>query len=261
MYKYGEKTMNPILKEILCTREVTSDEGERFPLRDEISSDEGILLQHIIDVIKPKVCLEIGCAYGVSTLFICETLKKVGASKHIVIDPYQNSLFKGIGLKNIRQAGYEELIEFIEQPSEIALASLLEQETCIDFAFIDGWHTFDHALLDFFYINMMLNVGGVVAFDDTNWQSISKLCRFISRYPCYRIFGILPTEPKKLYEQMIHRFIVTKKLVNSLITHVISFKPSLEYFNKDLEITRAGRCLAFIKEKEDKRKHNWHIDF
>ena len=98
--------MNPILEEILCTREVTSDDGQRFPLHSGIDIDEGIFLQHIIGVLKPKICLEIGFACGVSTLFICEALRKVGASKLIVIDPNQNSDFKGIGLKNIRQAGY-----------------------------------------------------------------------------------------------------------------------------------------------------------
>jgi predicted O-methyltransferase YrrM len=253
--------VNPILEEILRTRKVTSEDGKRFPLRDEISMNEGALLQHIIDEIKPRTSLEIGCAYGISALFICESLKKVGATKHIVIDPNQNSLFNGIGLKNLRQAGYEDLIEFIEQPSEIALPRLLEHETRIDFAFIDGWHTFGHTLLDFFYVNRMLNVGGVVAFDDTNWKSISKLCRFISRYPCYRIFGILPPETKNLHAQTIRSFSMTKKLVKSLITHVIALKPSLEYFKQDLKIARAGRCIAFIKEKEDKRNYNWHIDF
>ena len=253
--------MNPILEEILCTREVTSDDGERFPLHSGIDIDEGVFLQNIIGVIKPKICLEIGFACGVSTLFICEALRKVGASKHIVIDPNQNSDFKGIGLKNVRQAGYGDLIEFIEQPSEIALPRLLERETRIDFAFIDGWHTFDHTLVDFFYVNMMLNVNGVVAFDDTNWQSISKLCRFIARYPCYKIFGRPSTEGKNNYEQMIHSFIVARNLFNSLITRIFSFKPSLEYFNKDLEIARAVRGLAFIKEKEDKRNFDWHIDF
>ena len=253
--------MNPILKEILCTREVASDSGEHFPLRDEISIDEGIMLQHIINIMKPKVSLEIGCAYGVSTLFICETLKKVDAKKHIVIDPYQNSLFKGIGLRNIRQAGYEELIEFIEQPSEIVLPRLMERNYNIDFAFIDGWHTFDHTLLDFFYVNMMLNVGGIIAFDDSNWPSISKLCRFISRYPCYKIFKILSKEKKTGYKQIVNNFIVAKKILNSLITHLVSLKPNLEHLNDDLKIARAGRCLAFIKEKEDKRNPDWHKDF
>lgn len=262
MYEqWWEKPVNPVLEEILRTREVTSDEGERFPLRDEISSDEGMFLQRIIGAIKPRICLEIGLAYGVSTLFICETLRKVGASKHIVIDPYQNTIFRDIGLRNLRQAGYEDLIEFIEEPSEIALPTLLKRETRVDFAFVDGWHTFDHTLVDFFYINRMLNVNGVVAFDDTNWPSISKLCRFISRYPCYKIFGKLSTGRKTMHENMIRLSIVTKTVLNSLITHAMSFKPSLEFVNKDLHIARAGRCIAFIKEKEDNRNYDWHTKF
>jgi len=34
----------------------------------------------------------------------------------------------------------------------------------IDFAFVDGWHTFDYTLIDFFYIDKILRSGGLVSF-------------------------------------------------------------------------------------------------
>lgn len=254
----GYVVSNRIMKVL---ESLNGDVSARALRRRSISSNEGMFLQRVIGVMKPRICLEIGLAYGVSTLFICEALRKVGASKHIVIDPWQNTVFRGIGLRNLRQAGYEDLIEFVEEPSEIALPKLLERETRIDFAFVDGWHTFDHTLVDFFYINRMLNVNGVVAFDDANWLSISKLCRFISRYPCYKIFGSVSTERKTMRKRMIHMSIVAKTLYNSLVTHAMSFKPRLEFVNKDLQIARADSCIAFIKEKEDNRNYNWHIQF
>ena len=244
--------MNPVLEDILRTGEVTSDEGERFSLGTggPISREEGELLQRVIGVLKPKISLEIGLAYGISTLFICEALKKVGANKHIVIDQDQSTLFKGIGLKNLGQAGYGELIEFIEEPSEIALPELLTRKTRVDFAFIDGWHTFDHTLLDFFYVNMMLNVGGIVAFDDTTLSSISELCRFISRYPCYRIFSYLPSD-------QIRKPVVFARILRRSIV----YPNSIKYIKEDLRIASAGRCIAFMKVSEDKRDWTWHEQF
>ena len=45
----------------------------------------------------------------------------------------------------------------------------------------DGMHTFDYVFIDFFYIDKMLNVGGVAVFDDTHFPSTRKVCRFILR--------------------------------------------------------------------------------
>jgi len=57
----------------------------------------------------------------------------------------------------------------------------------VDFAFIDGWHTFDFTLVDFFFIDRMLKVGSVVAFDDANWLAIRKVCRFVKMNLAYSV--------------------------------------------------------------------------
>lgn len=247
--------MNPILQEILESRQVTSDKGERFPLRYAITPDVGEFLQRVVIAVRPKISLEVGLAYGISTLFICEALKKVGASRHIVMDPYESTYYKDIGLKNLRKAGYDELIEFVEGPSEIVLPELLKRKTRIDFAFVDGWHTFDHTLVDFFYINRMLNVNGVVVFDDVDWAGVSKVCHLISRYPCYRIFDHLQPKSARAWLRAI------RNLINGCITTLTSSQPCLEYVKKDMNISLSGRSLAFIKENEDNRAFTWHREF
>jgi hypothetical protein len=60
-----------------------------------------------------------------------------------------------------------------------ALAEIERSGQRVDFAFIDGWHTFDFALVDFFFIDRISSVGGVVVFDDANWPAIRKVCRFV----------------------------------------------------------------------------------
>jgi len=42
----------------------------------------------------------------------------------------------------------------------------------------DRWHTFDHTLVDFFFIDRMLDVGGMIS-DDVGYPSICRLCHFI----------------------------------------------------------------------------------
>ena len=182
--------MNSVLKEILETRQV-SDGTEKFHLTSSMDEKEGDLIAKVVDYVRPATSLEVGFAYGVSTLFICEALAKIGKpARHIVVDPFQFSEWRGIGLRNIRCAGYEDFLELRQKPSETALPQLLSEKTTLDVAVIDGWHTFDHALVDFFYVNKMLRTGGIVVLDDSSMPSVGKLVDHVLTYGCYRVFAI-----------------------------------------------------------------------
>jgi len=50
--------------------------------------------------------------------------------------------------------------ELVEDFDYYALPRLLANGCRADFAYIDGWHTFDHAMLDFWFIDKMMNIGG-----------------------------------------------------------------------------------------------------
>jgi len=182
--------MNSVLEEILESGQV-SDGQQILPLTSCMDKREGDLLARVIDFVRPTTSLEVGFAYGVSTLFICEALSRIGKpARHIVVDPYQWSEWRGIGLRNIKRAGYEAFVELRQQESEISLPQLVEEKTILDLALIDGWHTFDHALVDFFYVNKMLRIGGVVVLDDSSMPSVGKLVDHILTYGCYRVFDI-----------------------------------------------------------------------
>lgn len=233
--------MNPIIAEILRTRNARAREGG-------ISTEEGGFLQEIVMEIRPRISLETGFAYGISALFICEALQKVKGKKHFVIDPNQNSSYEGNGIRNIKKAKYDNLVEFIEVPSEVALPDLLRQRTRIDLAFIDGVHTFDHALIDFFYINKMLNVGGAVIFDDANWPSISRLCRYVSRYPCYKTHASWPAR------RNLGALTIVAKTFEYLATR------QTKLWKNDMSIF-GRRCVVFKKIKEDDRNYDWYREF
>src|SRR3972149_5496395 len=145
--------MNHILSGILRTGCVKSPEGKLINAHSSITREEGEFLQEIISEIKPEDSLEVGLAYGVSALFICDAIKKTPGYRHIAIDPNQfggswGDRWDGIGINNLKEAGYADIIEFYNMPSHHVLPKLAAEGRKIDFAFIDGWHTFDHTLID-----------------------------------------------------------------------------------------------------------------
>src|ERR1700722_19985661 len=103
--------MDTILAEILTTGQVKSAEGKCFELASHISSEEGQLLQKLIAENNVSTTLEVGLCYGISALYICEAIANQPSARHIVIDPFQFENYSGIGLHNLKLAGYEHLIE------------------------------------------------------------------------------------------------------------------------------------------------------
>ena len=204
--------MNDILQSILFNKSVATENGITRPLHSNISAEEGNFLQEMIRSARPQVSLEIGCAYGISSLYICEALRDVNASQHIIIDPYQHfplgkgplSGFEGIGLANLRRAGYFDLIDFHEVPSYQYLSRLTEDRVTIDFAFIDGMHTFDYALVDVFLIDKLLRPGGIVILDDFSYPSIRSVCRYVLSNLRYRCVGP-PSSQATLWRKLARR--------------------------------------------------------
>jgi cephalosporin hydroxylase len=239
--------MNPVLEKILRTGNTTSASGEIIKVHSQISEKQGESLQEIISAVRPKVSLEIGLAYGIASLYICEALAKVQAERHIIIDPFQHQGWKGIGFLNLKQAGYEKMIEFHEAPSFQVLPKLEADGLRIDFAFIDGWHTFDYVMVDFFYIDKMLRVGGVLVFDDLCYASIRKLCRYILTNLPYSVFQ--KPAPAASHKVTLKRWLAFNLSVFSKEVRRIA-KPEILEPDHKLGL-RDQAYVALKKEKED----------
>lgn len=224
--------MNRLLTDMLQSQEVTTDDGETLPLHSHLPELEGRVLQSWLRQYQPQRLLEIGMAYGGSSLFICETTSRWQISHYHIIDAFQSTQWQGIGLKNLQRAGYGEQFVFHEELSELCLPQLLQQGLRFDFAFVDGWHTFDHVLIEFFYINRMLDIGGVIVFDDLHLPSLQKVLAYIDGYACY--------ERLELPAQMVNSVpIKVRKMMN-------------------LPLSRIG---GFVKRSEDEREWSWFQDF
>ncbi len=67
-----------ILEEIFRTRIVYDANGKQYPLDGNIDENEGAFLQGLIRKYQPQKTIEVGCAFGISSLYICSELDKMG---------------------------------------------------------------------------------------------------------------------------------------------------------------------------------------
>lgn len=174
--------MNSLLDEVYRTGIVTTDEGQEFQaLPMGVPRPLAETLYQIIRQNNLQQTLEIGMAYGLSSLSICQALRDNGGGRHTAIDPSQSTEFKSIGMHNLQKANLADLVDFYELPSHLVLPDLLRQNRTFDFVFIDGMHLFDYFMLDFFYTLRLTSVGGFICMDDINFPAIRTALAFILR--------------------------------------------------------------------------------
>jgi predicted O-methyltransferase YrrM len=177
---------NEVLQQMYATGQVLDAKGSPRPLHSAIAPAYADALYRFVLRHKPRMAVEIGMSYGASTLSILTALRDAGSQGRLIsIDPLQNRNEKGIGLLNVKRSGLAPLHELIEKPSYAALPELLAKEHHIDFAYIDGCHIFDHALLDFFYLDKMMSAGAVIGFNDCGWRSIYHVVKFVQTHRKY----------------------------------------------------------------------------
>ncbi|MFQ5963460.1 MAG: class I SAM-dependent methyltransferase [Candidatus Scalinduaceae bacterium] len=247
--------MKQIIQKIYETGTVIGQSGEVHKLHSEIDRHEGEFLFDIINndsqILKT---LEVGCGYGLSSLFICLATRERAGASHTIIDPFQKTLFDGAGIRNLEEAGID-YFHLIEVKSEFALPRLLEEkEGEFDFIFIDGFHTFDHTLLDCFYGTRLLRVGGYLAIDDVSFPSIKRVVDFLKNYPCYEKYGSVNYNASKSWKKIIARILASP---TPRRTWVKVLKPSL--YRRIFE-DRVTRMIALKKIEEDIRNWDWHDD-
>jgi predicted O-methyltransferase YrrM len=224
-------------------------------LKDHISAAEGEFITGIITQDSSiHRTVEIGCAYGVSSLYICGALAGRDGAKHIIIDPNEYTGYKGIGAANLKRAGMD-FFEVIAAGSEFALPGLAEKQAgAFDLVFIDGWHTFDQTLLDLFYANRLLRVGGYIIVDDCNWISVAKAVAYFAKYPAYQCWGQLPWAQVSRKRRLAHRLasIFPEAFGDYILPKIVhDFLYGLRY----------SSMVALKKTAEDQRDWTWYKQF
>jgi predicted O-methyltransferase YrrM len=169
------------LDEIYARAAVEGDDDRLHELGvTSVSRKRGAFIAELVGSERPRATLEIRMAWGLSTLFILQALLE-GSQEfqpHVVIDPFEAQTFFNAGCRALREMGVEHLVEFHALPSELVLPELARAKRRFDLAFIDGNHQFESVFSDLRFVHLLLKPGGVVIFDDANWDSVYLACRF-----------------------------------------------------------------------------------
>jgi predicted O-methyltransferase YrrM len=139
-----------------------------------INREEGEFIYSLLKKNGLRRTLEVGFGYGCSAAYIIAATQ----AKHIVIDPYQHA-FGNLGLKNIEKLGFSQYLVHRKEKSYAALCQLLGVGISLEFAFIDGDHRFDTSFVDFYLIDLMLDIRGYVIFDDAWMRPIQLVRSFV----------------------------------------------------------------------------------
>ena len=248
------------LEDIFETNSIEIDcSGERISLHSHTSKEQGIFLQDIFDVVKPKRTVEVGFAYGISAMFILEKHRQMGASEgaHIVIEP--DSYWGTAALHNIEKEGLGKYLQIRKDYSDKILTQLFHENYRIQYAYVDTTKQFDVVMQDFYFINKILDVEGVVILDDCGggWPGVQRVARFINTLPHFKILAT-HNKIKITMKKRIARFVLS--FIIKMIPLKNRFYPTFN-FKTDEELGLDFSCIAFQKKYEDKREWNWDKAF
>ncbi len=175
-----------VLNDIFTSGFTRDPAGNLIKVHSEIKLAFAQALYENVFALAPKVVIEVGMAYGVSSLAILTALRDLGGERKLIsIDPYQARDWGNCGLEAVKRGDLQHLHELIEEPSYLALPELVKKGTTIEFGYIDGWHTFDYTLMDFWYLDRMLAVNGIVGFNDCDWPAVHKTLNFVTSHRNY----------------------------------------------------------------------------
>jgi len=124
--------------------------------------------------------IEVGLALGMSALFLCQAVLPRGG-RHLAIDPFQTESWNGAGLRTLREAGVEELVEVIAEESQLALPRLVADGREFDLAFVDGDHRFEGVFLDLYFMTRLVRPGGLVVVDDMWMPAVRTAVAYVDR--------------------------------------------------------------------------------
>jgi predicted O-methyltransferase YrrM len=160
---------------------VPDESGESIALEPHsIRREQGEALRELAVAEGASRTVEVGLALGMSALFLCEAVIGRGG-RHVAIDPYQRESWNGAGLRTLRDAGVEEVVEVVEEESQLALPRLVGEGRELDFAFVDGDHRFEGVFLDLYYLTRLVRPSGVVVVDDMWMPAVRLAVAYVER--------------------------------------------------------------------------------
>ena len=233
---------------------VQTSTGKQLPLRSATDAAQCEFLSSLVSTIKPEQSVEIGLAYGLSTLYICEALSSQKVARHMVCDPFQfDDVWQGVGVKNIADAGYGDIVQFNEVPGDRMLARMALDANRIQFAYVDADKRFDANLVYFWWLDQMLDVGGILVWDDCDWPALRRVARIIAQHPNYSVHAAHGNPTYSWKRRLVsaaarvHRFGDAGQKAAAV--------------KRDGDLGIDHHCVAFRKTGSQTLNWDWSVDF
>jgi predicted O-methyltransferase YrrM len=220
-----QATINVLIDMYSSDRLQGTESDKPIPLDgiSAISLDQGAMINQLMRTHSTERSLEIGFAYGFSTIWMLDALLSRNNSLHVSIDPFEKSHYGGIGLYQVQRLAYETRFNWKNDLSIHALSDLIRDAAKFDFIFIDGNHRFDDVIVDFYLSDHILKPGGLITFDDMWMPSIQAAVSFV-----------LNNRDYELVPQSVWNMTVIKKKRNDVRDwrHYIDFRAERPLYKK-----------------------------
>ncbi len=186
----------PIARVVRSLREEATQpglDGNHYPVGQPtmLSESRADMLWRLARQVQTNNTLETGFAYGLSSLMLLDVIGRSAGGRHTAIDPYQRSLFRGIGLRVVERCGMTDRFRLIDQDSALAMPDLIRAGERFDLVMIDGNHLFAGVFIDVAFGAKLCREGGLLVLDDLWLPSVRKVQRFIEHnMPWLRPVGV-----------------------------------------------------------------------
>ena len=210
-------------------------------IRDGMSPVELHKLRELITQYAPARVLEIGMANRTSSVVIAHALRATDG--HLTsIDPHQTmpmpTGYASAGVQAIQRITTRHRL--VEEYDYLALPRLVDAGERFDCILIDGFHSFDLTLLDLYYADHLLVVGGLLVCHDSSSPAVYKALRWLEMNKSYtrlspplwsanmpfvqrlyhRIFSRQVREERRKYWQMLMAY--RKQAARQMPEHVLT---------------------------------------
>jgi len=248
--------MNELAQQILRSGKFRDSDGNESPLHSYTNLEQCEFLVQQMRAVGARTTLEVGLAYGLSALFICDELSKTEGSKHYAIDPYQlTASWNGQGLLHLDRAGLREFCDFRDAPAQDVLPQLASEGVKLDFAYIDAGKRLDETLIYSYYLCQMIRVGGRIAYDDVCYPGIRKALRYLVQQDHLRVVDSCASNRASLKRRLAARVASLLPLPGK--RHWLA--PELQC--SDEEMGLAADCVVLEKTREFEDDWKWHVAF
>jgi len=128
---------------------------------------------------------------GVGNGFSAVALLLAGVEEHTAVEFWPRNL--DIAQTNIMKAKTPtQRFRLLFGSSDIRLAALVDAGEKFDLILIDGGHSYEDAFIDIHYARSLLDAGGVMVLDDTNWPAVRSAMNWHQRFLAHIWTEILP---------------------------------------------------------------------